>query len=149
MVRHYLNTDHPLLDGPAKRVIAELQRDGRRSYTAISRTVGLSEAAVSQRAQRLINAGIMKIVAITDPLQLGLTRQALLGLKTSGNLEAIADKIATINDINCVVITGGSFDILLEVMVSHDGRLLEILQEVHAVEGVNTVETFVYLKLRG
>jgi Lrp/AsnC family transcriptional regulator for asnA, asnC and gidA len=90
----------------------------------------------------------MQIVAVTDPLQLGLGRQAMVGVKTTGNLEQIADKLTTIDEIDYVVITGGSFDLLLEVVARNDDHLLEVIQEVRAVEGVVGAEVFVYLKLR-
>ena len=90
---HLDNAQHALLDDVAKQIIAQLQEDGRRPYATIGRAVGLSEAAVRQRVQRLIDAGVMQIVAVTDPLQLGLGRQAMVGVKTTGNLEAIADQI--------------------------------------------------------
>src|SRR6266508_1474666 len=82
------------LDTVAKRIIEQLQEDGRRSYAAIGRAVGLSEAAVRQRVQRLLDAGVMQIVAVTDPLQLGFPRQAMIGVRTSGDLEDIADRLA-------------------------------------------------------
>jgi Lrp/AsnC family transcriptional regulator for asnA, asnC and gidA len=90
----------------------------------------------------------MQIVAVTDPLQLGLGRQAMVGVKTTGNVETIADKIAEIDEVNYVVIAGGSFDILLEVVATSDDHLLEIMQRVRAVDGVTGSEIFVYLKLR-
>ena len=137
-----------VLDDVSKAIIEQLQEDGRRAYAAIGKAVGLSEAAVRQRVQRLLDAGVMQIVAVTDPLQLGLGRQAMVGVKTSGNLESIADQIAAIDEVDYVVITGGSFDILLEVVASSDDHLLQIMQAVRAVDGVNSAEIFVYLKLR-
>jgi len=142
------NAQHALLDDVAKQIIAQLQEDGRRPYATIGRAVGLSEAAVRQRVQRLLDAGVMQIVAVTDPLQLGLGRQAMVGVKTTGNMEAIADQIAEIDEVDYVVITGGSFDILIEVVASSDDHLLEIMQRVRAVDGVTGAEIFVYLKLR-
>jgi Lrp/AsnC family transcriptional regulator for asnA, asnC and gidA len=145
---HLDNANHALLDDVAKQIIEQLQEDGRRPYATIGRAVGLSEAAVRQRVQRLLDAGVMQIVAVTDPLQLGLGRQAMVGVKTSGNLEQIADQIALIDEIDYVVITGGSFDLLLEVVARNDDHLLEVIQEVRAVDGVSGTEVFVYLKLR-
>ena len=145
---HLDNAHHALLDDVAKQIIAQLQEDGRRPYATIGRAVGLSEAAVRQRVQRLLDAGVMQIVAVTDPLQLGLGRQAMVGVKTTGSLETIADKIAEIDEVDYVVITGGSFDILLEVVASSDDHLLQIMQQVRAVDGVIGAEIFVYLKLR-
>ena len=58
-----------VLDDVSKAIIEQLQEDGRRPYASIGKAVGLSEAAVRQRVQRLLDAGVMQIVAVTDPLQ--------------------------------------------------------------------------------
>ncbi|MBQ0903021.1 Lrp/AsnC family transcriptional regulator [Micromonospora sp. U21] len=140
--------NHALLDDVAKRIIEQLQEDGRRPYATIGKAVGLSEAAVRQRVQRLLDAGVMQIVAVTDPLQLGFPRQAMIGLRTDGDLEAVADRLAELVEVDYVVITAGSFDLLTEVVCRNDDHLLEILQRLRTVPGVLSTEAFVYLKLR-
>jgi Lrp/AsnC family transcriptional regulator, regulator for asnA, asnC and gidA len=150
-IRRHTQLDHAhhaLLDDVARQIIKQLQEDGRRPYATIGRAVGLSEAAVRQRVQRLIDAGVMQIVAVTDPLQLGLGRQAMIGVRTTGDLDGSADQIAQIPEVDYVVITAGSYDILAEAVCRNDEHLLEILQEVRAVPGVSAAEVFVYLKLR-
>ncbi|MFE9182684.1 Lrp/AsnC family transcriptional regulator [Micromonospora haikouensis] len=139
---------HALLDDVAKQIIEQLQEDGRRPYATIGKAVGLSEAAVRQRVQRLLDAGVMQIVAVTDPLQLGFPRQAMIGLRTDGDLETVADRLAEFEEVDYVVITAGSFDLLAEVVCRNDAHLLEILQRLRAVDGVLATEAFVYLKLR-
>ncbi|WP_116066829.1 Lrp/AsnC family transcriptional regulator [Asanoa ferruginea] len=139
---------HALLDDVAKQIIEQLQEDGRRPYATIGKAVGLSEAAVRQRVQRLLDAGVMQIVAVTDPLQLGFPRQAMIGLRISGDLEQVADRLAELHEVDYVVITAGSFDLLCEVVCRDDDHLLEILKRLRAVEGVVSTEAFVYLKLR-
>ena len=136
-------------DEVSKAIIEQLQQDGRRSYAAIGKVVGLSEAAVRQRVQRLIDHGVMQIVAVTDPLQLGFARQALIGLNVEGELEGIADQLADMDEVEYVVITAGSFDILAEVVCESDEHLLEVLStRIRAIPGVKTTESFVYLTLR-
>jgi Lrp/AsnC family transcriptional regulator, regulator for asnA, asnC and gidA len=137
-----------VLDDISKRIIEQLQADGRQSYASIGKAVGLSEAAVRQRVQRLQEAGVMQIVAVTDPLTLGFRRQAMIGLKCDGDLEKVADDLAAMGEIDYVVITAGSFDLLLEVVCEDDDHLLEILSRVRGVPSVTSTETFVYLKLR-
>ena len=137
-----------LLDDTSKLIIEQLQLDGRRSYAAIGKAVGLSEAAVRQRVQRLTEAGVMQVVAVTDPLELGFDRQAMVGIKAEGALEPIADELAKMDEIEYVVITAGSFDLLAEVLCESDEHLLQVLSErIRQIEGVKTTETFVYLKL--
>ncbi|MFC4855313.1 Lrp/AsnC family transcriptional regulator [Actinophytocola glycyrrhizae] len=136
------------MDDVSKAIIEQLQEDGRRPYATIGRAVGLSEAAVRQRVQRLLDAGVMQIVAVTDPLQLGFPRQAMVGVRTTGDLEQTADLLAEIPEVDYVVITAGSFDLLAEVVAKGDDHLLEILKQIRAVPGVLTTEAFMYLKLR-
>ena len=136
------------LDDTSKQIIEQLQADGRRSYAAIGKAVGLSEAAVRQRVQRLQDAGVMQVVAVTDPLTLGFRRQAMIAVKSGGDLATVADELAMIDEVDYVVITAGSFDLLLEVVCEDDDHLLSILGQVRAVPSVITTETFVYLKLR-
>ena len=137
-----------IADDISKQIIEQLQQDGRRSYAAIGKAVGLSEAAVRQRVQRLHDAGVMQIVAVTDPLTLGFRRQAMIAIKTDGDLEKVAGHLADMGEIDYVVITAGSFDVLAEVVCEDDDQLLEILGRVRAVPSVTSTETFVYLKLR-
>jgi Lrp/AsnC family transcriptional regulator, regulator for asnA, asnC and gidA len=135
-------------DDISKKIIEQLQEDGRRSYSAIGKAVGLSEAAVRQRVQRLQDAGVMQIVAVTDPLTIGFRRQAMIAIKTDGDLKKVADQLADMDEIDYVVITAGSFDVLAEAVCEDDEHLLEILSRVRAVPSVTNTETFVYLKLR-
>jgi Lrp/AsnC family transcriptional regulator, regulator for asnA, asnC and gidA len=136
------------LDDISKHIIEQLQQDGRRSYAAIGKAVGLSEAAVRQRVQRLIDAGAMQIVAVTDPMSVGFRRQTMVGLRCSGDLEEVADELAQMPAVDYVVITAGSFDLLIELVCEDDDQLLEILGQVRALPSVTATETFVYLKLR-
>ncbi len=137
------------LDDVAKAIIEQLQADGRRSYAAIAKAVGLSEAAVRQRVQRLIDSGVMQIVAVTDPLELGFARQAMIGVRASGPLEPIADAIAELPEVDYVVVTAGSFDLLVEVVCEDDNTLLTLISTgIRSVPGVEATETFMYLQLR-
>jgi Lrp/AsnC family transcriptional regulator, regulator for asnA, asnC and gidA len=136
------------LDRANRLIIEELQCDGRRSYGAIARVVGLSEAAVRQRVQRLRDTGVIQIVAVTDPLQLGFRRQAMVGIKAEGDLRGLSEEIARIPEVEYVVICAGSFDLLVEVVCEDDDHLLELLNtSIRTVSGVRATEAFVYLKL--
>jgi Lrp/AsnC family transcriptional regulator for asnA, asnC and gidA len=136
------------LDELSKAIIEQLQEDGRRSYAGIGKAVGLSEAAVRQRVQRLLDAGVMQIVAVTDPMQLGFARQAMIGIRCTGDTIKLAEKLAAIGAIDYVVLTAGSFDAIVEVVCSDDNDLLELLNtEIRALPGVTSTETLVYLKL--
>src|SRR5487761_1369127 len=135
-------------DDISKQIIEQLQQDGRRSYAAIGKAIGLSEAAVRQRVQRLQDSGVMQIVAVTDPLTLGFRRQTMIGIRCEGDLERVAEHLAVLDEIDYVVITAGSFALLIAVVCEDDGPLLAILSRVRSVPSVIATETFVYLKLR-
>ncbi|NHA67013.1 Lrp/AsnC family transcriptional regulator [Phycicoccus flavus] len=136
------------LDDVAKRIIELLQEDGRQSYAAIAKEVGLSEAAVRQRVQRLLDSEVMQIVAVTDPLQVGFHRQAMIGIKAAGDLVDLGRALSDMPEVDYVVTTAGSFDLLVEVVCEDDQHLLELLsQRIRPLPGVTTTETFVYLKL--
>lgn len=137
------------LDETSKRIIEQLQEDGRRPYAAIGKAVGLSEAAVRQRVQRLLDSGVMQIVAVTDPLQVGFARQAMIGVRVEGDLTEVADRLAELSEVDYVVITAGSFDLIVEVVCEDDDHLLDVLTErIRRLPGVRSTETFVYLRLR-
>lgn len=137
------------LDEVSKAIIEQLQQDGRRSYASIGKVVGLSEAAVRQRVQRLVESGVMQVVAVTDPLQLGFARQAMIGVTVSGPLEGVADTLAELDEVDYVVITAGRYDLLVEVVCETDEHLLDLISSrIRSLEGVVSTETFMYLKLR-
>jgi len=137
------------LDDVSKAIIEQLQEDGRRSYAEIGKAVGLSEAAVRQRVQKLTESGVMQVVAVTDPMQLGFFRQAMVGIRVTGDSRSIAERLAEIPAVDYVVLTAGSFDILAEVVCEDDDDLIELLnQRIRRIDGVQSTETFVYLKLQ-
>jgi len=137
-----------VLDGLSKAIIELLQDDGRQSYATIAKSVGLSEAAVRQRVQRLLCGGVMQIVAVTDPLQVGFRRQAMIGIRVEGDTERVADALSQMAEVSYVVTTAGSFDLLAEVVCEDDDQLLDLLsRHIRTLPGVSSTETFVYLKL--
>jgi Lrp/AsnC family transcriptional regulator, regulator for asnA, asnC and gidA len=137
------------LDDVSLAIIEQLQEDGRRPYAAIGKAVGLSEAAVRQRVQKLQDQGVMQIVAVTDPLTVGFLRQAMVGINVEGDLAAVADALTEIDEVDYVVITAGSFDLLVEIVCQDDEHLLEMISKrIRSLPGVRSTESFVYLKLR-
>ncbi|HZG04653.1 MAG TPA: Lrp/AsnC family transcriptional regulator [Streptomyces sp.] len=137
------------IDAVSLAIIQQLQEDGRRPYAAIGKAVGLSEAAVRQRVQKLLDQGVMQIVAVTDPLTVGLLRQAMVGINVDGDLEPVAEALAALDEVAYVVITAGSFDLLVEIVCEDDAHLLEMINKrIRTLPGVRSTESFVYLKLR-
>jgi len=137
-----------LLDRTNRRLITLLQRDGRMSYAALAKEVDLSEAAVRQRVQRMFDAGVMQVVAVTDPLSLGFARQALIGIKIDGDPRKVTDALAAMPETSYVVICAGGYDVLVELVCVDDDALLTVLgDKIRGIDGVVAAETFVYLKL--
>jgi Lrp/AsnC family transcriptional regulator, regulator for asnA, asnC and gidA len=136
------------LDDVSKAIIEQLQADGRTPYATIARSVGLSEAAVRARVQRLLDSEVMQIVAVTDPLQLGFTRQAMVGVRVEGDMGLVADRITDMSAVSYIVTTAGSFDLLVEVVCEDDDELLDVVsRRIRTLPGVISTETFIYLKL--
>lgn len=138
----------PALDDTNKRLVELLQTDGRMSYAALAKEVGLSEAAVRQRVQRLLDTGMMQIVAVTDPLTLGFARQVMLGIRVAGDVRKVTEELARVPEIAYVVICAGGYDLLAELVCTNDDHLVALLSDtVRAIEGVISTDTYVYLKL--
>lgn len=136
------------LDDIDKAIIRELQLDGRAAYAKLGPAVGLSQAAVRQRVQRLIESGAMQVVAVTDPLTLGFGLQAMIGVEVDGDLRAVARQLADHDAVAYAVITSGRFDLLLEVVCTGNEELLHIINEViRTTAGVRNTEVFTYLHL--
>jgi Lrp/AsnC family transcriptional regulator for asnA, asnC and gidA len=137
-----------VLDDIDKAIIRELQLDGRTPYAKLGPAVGLSQAAVRQRVQRLIENGVMQVVAVTDPLMLGFNLEAMIGVEVDGDLRAVASKLAEVDNVDYVVVTTGRFDLVLEVVCRDHEELLHIINDViRAIPGVRATETFTYLHL--
>jgi Lrp/AsnC family transcriptional regulator, regulator for asnA, asnC and gidA len=136
------------IDQVSRAIIEQLQSDGRRSYASIGTAVGLSEAAVRQRVQKLVDTGVMQIVAVTDPMQIGFARQAMIAISVNGGIESVAEQLSKIDEVDYIVITAGAFDLMAEVVVQDDAHLLDLVSNrIRAIPGVVRTETFLYLKL--
>ena len=135
------------IDHIDRSINEQLQRDGRVPYTRLGAAVGLSEAAVRQRVQRLTDAGVMQVVAVTNPLSHGKRRMAMIGVRTEGPTDDIATTLQAMSDIDYLVVTAGTFDLMCEVVVEDDLQLLDLTNRIRGVAGVRSTETFIYLDL--
>jgi len=136
------------LDDVDKAIISELQHDGRISYADLAPRVGLSPAATRQRVQRLLDDGTVQVVGVTDPQRLGYPTTAMLGVNVDGDIRAAADTISAIDGVIYLVLSAGSFDLLVEVIASDPEALFALVNdEVRHVEGVRSVESFLYYSI--
>jgi Lrp/AsnC family transcriptional regulator for asnA, asnC and gidA len=132
-----------------KRIIEHLQQDGRRPFTQIATELGVSEAAVRARTNRLVERGILQIVGVTDPLKLGFHQQAMIGIRCERDrLIDVADAVAAFPEVDYVVITAGTYDLLIETVCEDNEALLNFLTgRLRRIDGVRETETFVYLRM--
>lgn len=137
----------PRLDATDKAIIQHLQEDGRMSYTKLGPLVGLSAPATRQRVLHLIESGVMQVVAVTDPTQLGFDIQAMLGVRVSGDLEEAAASAAAMAEADYVVMTTGRFDLLLELVCEDNDHLLDVVNSIRQLDPVADVEVFGYMRL--
>src|SRR2546423_8474932 len=131
-----------------KRIIEHLQEDGRRAFTQIAAALGVSEAAVRARTNRLVDRGILQVVGVADPGKLGF-QQALIGIRCEpGRIVEVADALAGLQEVDYVVATAGRFDILIEAVAEDNEGLLRFLNDrLQRIGGVRDTETFTYLRL--
>jgi Lrp/AsnC family transcriptional regulator, regulator for asnA, asnC and gidA len=132
-----------------KRIIEHLQQDGRRPFTQIAADLGVSEAAVRARTNRLVDRGILQVVGVTDPLKLGFQQMAMIGIRCeAARLMDVAARCAEMPEVDYVVITAGTYDILIETVCEDNEGLLRFLAErLRTIDGVRETETFVYLRM--
>ena len=136
------------LDAVDRSIIGELQVDGRMSYAELGPKVGMSQAAVRQRVNRLIDRGVMQVVAVTDPLSLGLSTQAMVGITVSGDVRAVAAAVADLVEAEYVLITAGRFDVLAEVLCEDNDALLTLVNDrILQIDGVTSTEVSPVLKM--
>lgn len=138
-----------VLDSVSKQIIEQIQRDGRKPYAEIAKALGLSEGTVRQRVQKLTQTGIAQIVAVTDPMKLGFQRLAMVGIRVSGDSREVADYLAKLPEVSYLVLTTGSFDILIEVVCENDAELIQLLNgKIRGLKTVISTETFMYLDIQ-
>ncbi len=135
----------PNIDDTDREIIRLLQIDGRTSYSQLGRTVGLSDAAARQRVNRLTAEGYIDIVAVTDPVKMGLENQALLGICVNDDTRKVAVEIGGLDNAVYVVMTAGRFDVIAEIVTRNREEFIEVSNAVRMLPGVATVEVLPYL----
>ena len=135
------------LDAVDQALIEALQQNGREPFRRIAAEVGVSEATIRARYQRLCEDNILQVTGVTNPLGLGFEAIAMVGIRTGGAPEPVADTIAQWEEADYVVITAGQFDILVELVCEHRRQLLDVTNRMRELEGVVSTESFLYLEL--
>lgn len=135
------------LDEKDLKIIAALQINGRANFAELATGIDLSQAAIRLRVNRLLESGVLEVVAVTDPLSIGFTVQAMIGLTVDGDIEALSEEIGAREYAVYVVLTAGRFDLLVEVLCADNDHLLEVMSDLRALDGVSSVEAHTYLRL--
>jgi Lrp/AsnC family transcriptional regulator for asnA, asnC and gidA len=136
------------LDATDKAIIRELQVDGRIPHAQLAAKIGMSEAATRQRVKRLIDRGVMEVVAVTDPAALGAGMQAMLAITVDADARVVAEKLGELEEVDYLVLTSGLADILCEVVCADSAHLLDLVNgQVRSIPGVRTIEVLTYLRL--
>jgi Lrp/AsnC family transcriptional regulator for asnA, asnC and gidA len=133
------------IDRMSQQIIAMLQRDGRCPNTVIARELGISESAVRTRIQTLTASGVLQIIGLTDPGNMGFGVMALIGVQAGNDLNRIAELVSTWPETTYVVISAGSFDLLIELVCTDNNDLLRVVERLRAVDGVRSTESFIYI----
>lgn len=135
------------IDDLDRAIIETLQADGRESFRNIARQLDVAEGTVRNRYERLTEAGVLDVVGVTNPLALGFDAMAMVGVKTSGAPQAVADVVSELEAVSYAVIVAGQFDLMLEVVCRDHQHLLDVTEQLRSVEGVLSTDSFVYLRL--
>ena len=135
------------VDAVDKGIIEALQRNGREPFRRIAATLGVSEATIRVRYGRLVDDSILQVTGVTNPLGLGFEAQAMVGIRTAGPPERVADEISHWEEADYVVITAGQFDVLVELVCLDRRALLDVTNRIRALPDVITTESFLYLEL--
>jgi Lrp/AsnC family transcriptional regulator, regulator for asnA, asnC and gidA len=137
------------LDKIDQLIVDALHEDGRVAFAQIAQRLKVSPGMIRVRYNRLVALGVLKVVAVTNPLRMGMTTMAMIGLRVEGSkLLAAADKIAALDEVIYLVVSSGTYDIMAEVVCHDHAHLLQFLTErLYLIDGVHQSESFMYLKI--
>ena len=137
------------LDAIDRQIISILQQDGRAPLAQIAKQLNVSAGMVRVRYNRLEEMGVLRVVAITNPLRMGYQTMALIGIKADGNkLIEIAEKIAALDEVIYLIVVSGAYDIMAEIVCRDQNHLLQFLTErLYKIDGVRASESFMHLKI--
>lgn len=132
-----------------RSIIAALQRDGRTAFSEIAQELRVSEGTIRNRVSSMKRAGMLRIVAIADPVAAEYKTDAMLGLKIApGHTpQEVAERLATLPDVVYILWVSGRFDLLVEVVSNdRDGLLAFLETEIHGQPDIASTETMSGLK---
>lgn len=140
---------YPQLDATDQQIVDYLRQDGRMPFREIARQLGVSESMVRKRVNKLLQEGWMRIMAISDPLQLGVPILATTYAKVSPKqVEAVTDRIARHPAVRYVAIGIGGHNVVLESMHASASDVHHFIQRELGTEGIISSETIQVIKIK-
>ena len=139
----------PPLDATDREIIRALQGNGRTSNTEIGRALGLTETTIRKRIARLLDEGLVNIVAVPTPLAVGMTTSAIIGVSVQlGNLDRVSQELSRCPEVRYLGLSTGRYDIILEAFFSDSEHLLSFVSDkLGALSEVSSVETSIILRV--
>jgi Lrp/AsnC family transcriptional regulator for asnA, asnC and gidA len=137
------------IDDIDRQIIVLLQNDGRASFAQIAKLLKVSPGMIRVRYNHLVELGILRVVAITNPLRMGFHTMALIGIRTKPDkLLEVADHIAALDEVIYLILVSGAYDIIAEIVCKDQNHLLHFLSErLYKIDGVHESESFMHLKI--
>lgn len=137
------------IDTIDRKIIAALQKDGREAFTQIAKSLNVSPGMIRARYNRLVEMGVLRVTAITNPLRMGYTKMALIGIKAEGGrLMDVASQVAALEEVIYLIVVSGAYDIIAEIVCRSQDDLLQFLTErLYKIEGIRETESFMHLKI--
>jgi len=137
------------LDEIDHKIIVALQNDGRLAFAQIAEQLNVSPGMIRIRYNHLIETGMLRVVAITNPLRMGFETMALIGIKAEGDkLLEVADRISALDEVIYLIIVSGAYDIIAEVVCRDQNHLLQFLTDrMYKIDGIRESESFIHLKI--
>lgn len=137
------------LDHIDQYIIDAMHKDGREAFAQIAEKLNVSPGMIRQRYNRLVEMGYLKVVAVTNPLMMGMRTMALIGIHTEASkMLQVAEEISKIEEVVYLVVVSGRYDIICEVFCRDHEDLLKFLTEKLAkIDGIRETESFIHLKI--
>jgi Lrp/AsnC family transcriptional regulator, regulator for asnA, asnC and gidA len=132
------------------RIMAELQEDGRRSYSVISERLGIAPGTVRSRVLQLVSDGVFQVIAVPDPWQMGYRFHATVALKCEpGHAERIGDLLAERGEVGWVGLMANGYDVMCEVTLPESRSFGMYREDVLAkLPGVTSIDSFTIWDVR-
>jgi len=137
------------LDEIDRFIIEAMRQDGRVAFAQIAQQLNVSPGMIRVRYNRLVDLGLIRVVAITNPLRMGYTTMTMIGIRVDGSkMLEVAQKVAAFEEVIYLIVVSGRYDLMAEVVCRDHADLLRFLTEkLYLVQGVRESETFVHLKI--